>query len=92
MECQKHMDKHLFLYICCNLSIFLSSIFNIDQRGISGRHAFLKPESSKSGLWNLRMEGQSGARRKSVALEGGVRAGLGGGCIWLGDSQASGWM
>lgn len=72
--------------------IFLSSIFNIDQRGISGRHAFLKPESSKSGHWNLRMEGQSGARRKSAAPEGGVRAGWGGGCIWRGDSQASGWM
>ena len=60
MECWKHMDKHLFLYICYNLNIFLYSIFNIAQRGISGRHAFLKPESSQNGQWNLRMVGQSG--------------------------------
>lgn len=54
------MGKHLSLYICCNLSIFLYSIFNIDQGGISGRHAFLKPESNKSGQRNLRVAGQAG--------------------------------
>lgn len=65
------------LDICCNLSIFLSSIFNIAQRGISGRHAFLKPEPNKSGHWDLRMVRLSGARSKSAAWEGREQSGVG---------------
>lgn len=84
------MDKHLSLYICCNLSIFLYSIFNIDQSGISGRHAFLKPESNKSDQWNLRMVGQAGPGGKSTVGEGREQGGVGG---WRGhNSQDSGWM
>lgn len=63
-ERQRHMEKHLFLYICCNLSIFLSSIFNIDQRSISGRHAFLKLESNK--LWPMESEDDGTARGLEV--------------------------
>jgi hypothetical protein len=55
-------DKHLSLYVCCcSLRIFLQAIFNIDQSGISGTHSFLKSEFTKSGQWNLKMAGQSGA-------------------------------
>lgn len=70
------MDKHLSLYICYNLNIFLYSIFNIAQRGISGRHAFLKPESSQNGQWNLRMVGQSGPQLGD--RERGEQGGAGG--------------
>lgn len=81
------MDKHLSLYVCCNLSIFLYSIFNIDQGGISGRHAFLKPESNKSGQWNLRMVGQAEQEGDRTAGEGGEQGAVGGT-----DSQGSHWM
>lgn len=80
------MDKHLSLYVCCNLSVFLHSIFNIDQGGISGRHAFLKPESNKNGQWNLRMVGQAGQGGEGTAGRGGGAEQVGGG------KEGSGWM
>lgn len=85
------MDKHLSLYICYNLNIFLYSIFNIAQRGISGRHAFLKPESSQNGQWNLRMVGQSGPQLGDRE-RGEGRTGWGRGQRGQRGSRGSGWM
>lgn len=75
------MDTCSCASAACYLSILLSSIFNIDQRDISGRHAFLEPNSNRRVHWNLRMVGQSGARRNSADWEGRGQRGGGGRCI-----------